>query len=173
MSRIIFITSILSLIVFSITAIVLTIQFDRDIGGHLKLAADANNTEMTERKLSLAVDGMQRWNLCNEGGDNCFTSVLWRTPDEDVGYWRENIENTLADLQSMTAEERADNLIESNQLIKVRETLLDAGQSGDYVTSPSGISRYPNNGSFALWGCLSLLVCLLSLGMIYKEEYYV
>lgn len=172
MSRIILGTSILSIIILTIITVVLSIQFDREIGGHLKLAADANNTEMSERKLKLAVDGMEQWGLCNEGGDNCFTSILYRTPDEDVGYWRENIENTLADLQAMTPEKRADNLVESNQLIKVRETLLDAGQSGDFVTAPSGVSRYPNNGTYALWFWISLIVLFLSLAAIYKEDYY-
>lgn len=171
MSRIIFVISLLSLAAYLIGSAVFSIQFDREIGGHLKLAADANSTEMAERKLSLAIDGMKKWDLCNGGGDNCFTSVLYRTPDEDVGYWRENIESTLADLQAMTPEERADNLIESNQLIKVRETLLDSGAGGDEVTRPSGIFRYPNNGSFALWGSLSLFVCLLSLAAIFKEDF--
>lgn len=172
MSRIILVSSVLSSLVYIVIVIVLSIQFDREIGGHLKLAADANNTEMAERKLTLAVDGMEKWELCNGGGDNCFTSVLYRTPDEDVGYWRENIESTLADLQSMTPEERADNLIESNQLIKVRETLLDSGAGGDEVTKPDGISRYPNNVSFSLWGWLSLFTFLLSLSVVvYSEDF--
>ena len=75
-----------------------------------------------------------------------------------AGYWRENIVGTLADIQDMTPEERADNLIESNQLMKVRETLLDSGQHGDHVTEPTGISIYGSNGAFAWWGILSLVV---------------
>jgi len=147
----------LSLLAFSGVRIVKNIQYDRDIGGHLKLAADANSTELAERKIKLAIDGMEAWGLCNGGGDNCFTSVVYRTPDEDVGYWRENIEGTLTDLQAMSDEERADNLIESNTLIKVRETLMDAGESGDKVTDPDGISVYPNNTGYAWWGWLSLI----------------
>jgi hypothetical protein len=141
-----------------VTTIVLSIQYDRAIGGHLKLAADANNTALAQRKITLATEGMEAWGLCNEGGKDCFSSVIYRTPDEDVGFWRENIQNTLADLENMSDEERADNLIESNQLMKVRETLLDNSSSGDKVTSPEGISRYPNNVGFAWWMWGSVVV---------------
>ncbi len=147
----------LSLICYLATVFVWNIQYEREIGGHLKLAADANSTELTERKIQLAVEGMRKWGFCNGGGDDCFTSVIYRTPEDDVGYWRENIGNTLEDLKSMSAEERADNLIESNQLIKVRETLLDSGSQGDKVTDPPGISRYPYNVRMAWWLWISLI----------------
>ena len=147
----------LSLICFLVTSVVWSIQYEREIGGHLKLASDANSTELAERKIKLAIEGMERWGLCNGGGENCFTSVIYRTPEDDVGYWRENIEGTLEDLHSMSAEERADNLIESNQLIKVRETLLDSGEGGDHVTDPPGISRYPYNVRMAWWLWISLI----------------
>lgn len=134
------------------------ITYEQDIGGHLKLAADANSTALVEKQLALAIGGMERRSLCNGKGDNCFTSILYRTPDEDVGFWRGNIESTYEDLSKMGEEERADNLIESNQLIKVRETLLDAGASGDKVTDPQGISIYPNNATYGFWACLSAFV---------------
>ena len=138
-----------------IVMIVLSIHFERTIGGHLKLAADANTTELAQEKIGLAIKGMEEWGFCNQSGDNCYTSVIYRTPDEDVGYWRKNIEATYEDLASMTDDERANNLIESNQLMKVRETLLDTGGNGDAVTVPQGISRYPNNLGYGLWLLLS------------------
>jgi hypothetical protein len=152
---------VVSFVIYLVTIIVLGVQFDREISGHLELAAHANSTELAERKLKIATDGMRKRGLCN-GGEGCFTSIIYRTPGEDVGYWRENIDNTLADLQSMSPVERADNLIESNQLIKVRETLLSTGEAGDRVTEPQGISRYPNNFSYGLWFVLSL--CVIGLG---------
>lgn len=138
------------ILIFSVFVAVKNITLDREVVGHLKHAADANNTEMAERKLALAVKGMKARGLCNDEGQDCYTSILYRTPDEDIGYWRENIENTLQDLVEMTPEERANNLIESNQLIKVRETLLDSNQYGDYATIPPGLARYPHNTPFAL-----------------------
>ena len=39
--------------------------------------------------------------------------------------------------------------------MKVRESLMDnSGESGDNITVPDGISRFPNN---ALWGWLRLI----------------
>lgn len=50
-------------------------------------------------------------------------------------------------------------------LLKLRETILhDAGESGDRVTAPDGISVYPNNALFGLWGILSfslMIVCFV------------
>jgi len=148
----------LSLLGYSGVRLVNSITYDREVGGHLKLAADANNVDLAARKLALAIEGMDARGICKKGGDDCFTSILYRTPDEDVGYWRENIVSTLADLEAMTDEEKADNLIESNQLIKVRETLLDSGQNGDHVTSPDGIAIYGMNDPMAWWGILSVLL---------------
>lgn len=131
------------------------VDFTQKVGGHLKLAADANSIEISEEKLELAVAGMNEMDLCPKM-DDCFTSVWYRTPDEDIAFWRMNIEATLKDLNGMSDEERVDNLIVSNQLMKARETLLDSGQNGDYVTSPAGIPMYPHNGFYWWWGVLSM-----------------
>ena len=133
------------------------ISYDQQVEGHLKLAADANSTELAEQKLKIAIEGMDARGICKKGDDNCFTSIIYRTPDEDVGFWRKNVEGTLAGIQAMTPEERADNLTESNQLMKIRETLLDSGQHGDHVTSPAGIAVYGYNRAFALWVTVSIL----------------
>lgn len=146
------IAGLVGLLLFLGTRIYFGIRFDQDIGGHLKLAADANTTLLAQKRLKVAIDNMDAWGLCNRNGDNCFTSIIYRTPDEDVGFWRSNIEATYEDLSGMTDEDRADNLIESNQLMKVRETLLDTGAKGDKVTAPEGISIYPNNMTFAIFG---------------------
>ena len=98
MYKVITVISSLALLLLFITAGVRYIQYDRDVAGHLKLAADANNLERAQGKLQVAVDGMERRGLCNGKGDNCFTSVLYRTPEDDVGYWRANIEDTLIDI---------------------------------------------------------------------------
>lgn len=157
------ISSVLSLTIWAIAAFALSVHLDRAVLGHLKLAADANSTDLASQRLQTAVDGMDTLGLCNSGGGRCFTSIVYTTPEEDVGYWRHNIELTLADLEAMTPEDRADNLVESNQLMKVRETLLDSGQNGDKVTAPSGLSRYPSNMAMGLWLLLSCIAILIGL----------
>lgn len=146
---------VLSLLIGGVSWGVNYVRFEQKVGGHLKLAGDANSVEVAEQKLTKALGGMETLDLCNGGGDDCFTSVLWRTPEEDVGFWRKNIEGTLANLQAMTAEERSDPLIESNQLMKLRETLLDIEGRGTVVTIPKGIHLYPHNIGYAIWlgGC--------------------
>lgn len=155
--------SLLILVVLITVRIAYGVRYKQDIGGHLKLAADANSSELAQKQLKIALDNMEEWNLCNSMGDDCFTSVLWRTPDEDVGYWRENIQTTYEDLASMSDEDRNSNLTESNQLMKVRETLLDSGENGDKVTSPDGISVYPNNGEFGVAITFFFVVFMVSL----------
>jgi hypothetical protein len=153
---------------WGVTRAVQGITYEQEVGGFLKQAADANTSELAEKKIKQAIDGMDRRGLCNSESpeapatfsEDCYTSILWRTPDEDVGYWRTNIQATYDDLHTMTPEERANNLTESNQLMKVRETLLDNGSDGDSVTAPEGISVYPNNAAFFWWGTLSTLLLL-------------
>lgn len=133
------------------------IQYDRAVGGHLKRAADANTIALAKVELKAAIVGMDARGLTCTGNqiDLCYTSVLYTTPDEDVGYWRLNIKETLRDLEQVP--EGAGHLLISNTLMRVRESLLDAENGGDVVTAPSGISVYPNNHGFAFWGGISLL----------------
>lgn len=140
------------------------IFFDREVEGHLKRAADANQVPLAIEELEEAVKGMDSRGLTCGQAKSCYTSVLYNTPDEDIGFWRRNIEATLADLRAVP--EDADHLTVSNTLMKVRETLLDAGESGDHVTDPSGVSIYPRNFAFALVGWLGLLFMVGGFGLV-------
>ena len=138
-----------------------SITYDREVEGFLKQAADANTTELAEQKIAQAIDGMDARNLCNKVGDafpTCSSAIFYDTPATDIGYWRTNIEATYKDLASMDDDDRQDHLTESNQLMKVRETLLDAGDGGDEVTSPPSISNYPIQGLMFWWGLISFLI---------------
>ena len=172
MHKVITIIGTTSLLIFILVRGISAIAYEQNISGHLKLAADANSTELAEKQLKIAIDEMERLGLCNSHGDECFTSIIYRTPNEDVGFWRSNIESTFEDLSNMSKEERANNLIESNQLIKVRETLLDAGERGDNVTDPAGISIYPNNGAYAVWGILSFIFTIIGIALWMREDSY-
>ncbi len=121
------------------------IQFDRNCAGYLKRAADANTIEKAKKELKIAVDHLEK-NKLTEG----YTSVLWTTPDEDVGFWYSNLRLSLDELN--TSNPDASQLEKSNLLMKLRETLLDAGESGDSVTVPSGMSVFPNNTIVAWLG---------------------
>lgn len=135
-------------------ATVLSIQFDRNCGGHLKRAADANTVELASKELKVALDYM-RTKRMTDG----YTSVIYQTPDEDIGYWYTNINDSYNELQDLPT--KAATLEKSNTLMKLRETILDSGEKGDSLTVPAGISRYPNNGMWAFLLTGSMLIALI------------
>jgi len=143
-----------------VSRLVVAIVYDRDVDAHLKLAADSNSMELAEQQLSIAIDNLEDRGTMRYAEQDCFTSVLYDTPDEDVCFWLTNLNGARDSLLAMQESGPVDDLTESNQLIKIRETLLDHSQSGDSVTSPSGIHLYPNNAAWAAWGWLAWLAAI-------------
>ena len=126
--------------------IVKSVKFNQQCAGYLKQTADANTPEVALERISLAVDYIE-----GHGLTDGYTSVLWKTEDENIGFWYRNI---LACRDELTDCLDGTQLEKSNVLMKVRESLTDNGDKGTVLTIPDGISRYPNN---ALWGILRLI----------------
>ena len=105
-----------------VSCTVKTIQFKQDCAGYLKQAADAG-----------------------------YTSVLWTTEDENIGFWYENVKACKSELEACL---NSSQLEQTNVLMKVRESLMD----GKELTIPNGISRYPNNAVWMIFGWLSSLL---------------
>ena len=107
----------------------------------------------------LAVDG----HLDNLEANNLtsgYTSVMWETPDEDIGFWYQNLKASQQELQKLNSDSA---LERTNVLMKLRETLLDDGEKTK-VTIPKGLSVYPYN---LRWGLLSLSAFIaISMGLI-------
>lgn len=157
--------TILALIVFLLTSTAITvqhIQFKQGCSGYLKRAADANSVEMAKGELNKAVAYLEDKQLTSG-----YTSVLYRTPDEDIAFFYGNLKTCQKELSKVNDSTSA--LEKSNLLIKLRETLLDNGKNGTEITYPDGLSRYPNN---ALWGWLfwvslvALIIGCVALGII-------
>ena len=129
--------------------IVNVITFGIDCEGHIKRAADANTVELATQEMRTVVSYLK-----SHGMTSGYTSVTYRTPDEDVGFWYQNLESSLKELEMVSPQ--ASQLEKSNLLMKLRETLLDEGQ-GVSVTSPEGISVFPNNTVYAIWGLIGLV----------------
>ena len=123
------------------------INFDRNCEGYLKRAADANTVDLAAENLEVAVKYAEQ-----NGLTSGFTSIVYRTPDEDIGFWYKNLTASPKELRAVKPE--TPQLERTNILMKLRETLLDQGQSTS-VTAPSGISVYPNNAVYAMWGLLT------------------
>jgi len=140
--------SIFLLIVPTIT-VVKNIKFQQQCSGYLKQAADANTPELALDRINLALNYIESHNLTKG-----YTSVLWKTEDENIEFWYNNIKACKSELENCLEDSQ---LEKSNVLMKVRESLTDNGDSGTKLTIPSGISRYPNN---LLFGIFNILACV-------------
>jgi hypothetical protein len=153
-------SGLFSVIIFGIV-IFKGISLDQNCTGYLKRAADANTVETAKDQLQRAIYYLEENNITSG-----YTSVLWKTPDEDIHFWYNNLKQSEAELSKVDSTTSA--LEKTNLLMKLRETLLDNGKEGDNLTYPDGLSRYPNN---AMWGVLltfaliSVLVFVVTLGI--------
>ncbi len=139
---------------------VCSIQFERNCKGYLKHAADANTIALAEQELSKAVAFLESNDLTTGS-----THAIYFTPECDLTFWYQNLKASLEELESLPSD--VDPLTASNQLIKLRETLVDQGEKGARVTLPPNISLYPRQTLFFITGigCLmSGFTTLLSLG---------
>ena len=137
----------------TITA-VKSIKFKQQCAGYLKQAADANTPEIALDRVTLALDYMEK-NHLTEG----YTSVVWRTEDENIGFWYKNVKACQEELAKCLD---GTQLEKSNVLMKVRESLTDNGEDGTTLTVPPGISRYPQNALFGVLNTISGILLLLS-----------
>lgn len=131
--------------------IVLNIQYDRKVTNELQLAANASTVEIAIEKMDLALEEIEKRDL-TEG----YTSIFYRTPDEDIGYWYDNLKTALDELKEITPEDNK--LLRSNMLLKLRETILYYSQNGSYVQQPSGIHKYPYNKAWFLAYMISIVL---------------
>ena len=156
---------ILLLVSFIVPSVVIvkSIKFDQQCGGYLKQAADANTVELSLERITTALDYIEKHNLTDG-----YTSVLYRTEDENVGYWYRNIKACKEELE---ANVDASSLEKSNVLMKVRESLTDNGEHGTKLTVPDGISRYPYNLLFGILRVTNLIVFFLGLFIFLKGVY--
>ena len=164
----IFIAIILTAFAFTIFTIttVKSVSLKQNCTGYLKRAADANSIETAREELQKSIHYLEANNLTTG-----YTSVFYKTPDEDIEFWYKNLKASEKGLSEI--ENTASTLEKTNVLMKLRETLMDSGEKNDRVTVPKGLSKYPNN---AMWGIL-LLLAILTLfalfiwGMAYLEKY--
>lgn len=118
-----------------------SVVFDIHCTGHIKRAADANTVDMAKKELDEAIEYLVE-NDTTKG----YTSILWKTPDADVGFWFDNLSSSRDELSKVTPE--TSQLEKTNVLMKLRETLLDHEAKGDSVTIPGGMSVFPYNSAY-------------------------
>lgn len=142
------------------------ISFERNCGGYLTRAANANTVAIAKDELKKALHYLQENNMTSG-----YTSIVYNTPDEDVGFWFRNLEASYQELQELSKNPNLSSLEQSNTLLKLRDTLCDHKEGHENLTKPSGIARFPNNTGFMFFGLFSLtLVILASLIVLHESE---
>lgn len=137
------------------------VVFKQNVSGYLKRAADANTIDLAREELTRAIDYLEANNLTSG-----YTSVLWKTPDEDIEFWYRNLKASQRELEVLNSESA---LERTNVLIKLRETLVDNGEK-TRVTVPDGLSVYPHN---KLWAALMLYACIalvVAIGLLVPDS---
>ena len=132
------------------------IIFERNCSGHLKNAACANNVELAAKELNKALNYIEKNDLTHG-----YTSILYKTPDEDIGFWYSNIKLSYNELISVSNETTS--LEKSNILLKLRETLIDEVDGTTIVTYPDGIQKYPNNVLYNILLVIAYIFVILSM----------
>lgn len=156
---------VLACLVCPTCCVVKSVQFDQRCAGYIKQAADANTVELALERLNMAIEYVEKHNLTDG-----YTSVLWRTEDENMGFWYENLKACKHELQEGL---NGTPLEKTNLLLKIRESLVDNHDGGTTLTIPDGISRYPNNFPYGLMGLLSgLVIVILVLWDLYQGWEY-
>ncbi len=141
-----FLALFLGLLIFRIYS---SITLKQEVTGHLKRAAGSNSIELASAELKTALDYIEKNNLTNG-----YTSVVYKIPSEDIGFWYQNLKASALELEKT---KDSPSLEKTNLLLKLRETLLDAGDKGSRITYPEGLAIYPYNKQFTVLFLISLL----------------
>lgn len=118
------------------------VEFNQNCVGYLKQAADANTVELAMDRLGRALHTIEK-NGWTEG----YTSILWKTEDENIGFWYDNLKASQQELASSLGSSQ---LEQTNVLMKLRETLTENTKDGTSITYPDGLWKYPHNALFAV-----------------------
>ena len=136
------------------------IEFAQKCTGFLEQAADANTIELALDRLDRAIHYVEK-----KGWTEGYTSILWRTEDENIGFWYANLK---ASRQELVTAKDSPQLEQTNVLMKLRETLTDNADGNTIITYPSGLWKYPHNGLFAfLAWAVNLLLLVAVLGFAF------
>lgn len=143
-------------IIAPIAMIITDIQFKQNCSGFLKQTADANSVELAIDRLNVAIKYVEDNNITSG-----YTSVVWKTEDENVGFWYKNL---LTCREELTQCINSSQFEQTNVLMKVRESLTDDGEHGTVITIPPGISRYPYNKG---WACFFFFLICCFIGIVF------
>jgi len=133
-------------VVWAIIRIVSYVQFNLGCGQYLQRAATANSISLASSNLDTAIKYLEDHNLTSGQ-----VSIILKQPKNDITYWYSNLKSAQTELKNMKPD--ATQLEVSNELMKIKETLVSTTSSGESLIVPDGIEIYPHNVSL-FWMCL-------------------
>ena len=131
----------------------LRVEFKQNCTGYLKQAADANTIELAIDRLDKAIEYVESKNWTDG-----YTSILWKTEDENIGFWYKNLKASRIELEKALCSTQME---QTNVLMKLRETLTDNNENGTYITYPSGLWKYPHNMEFAVFAWIIHIILIV------------
>ena len=146
---------------------VTTQKFKIEFLGHLERAANTTLTETALNELGIGVDYLEIKQMTSG-----FTSVVWNTPDEDVGYFYTNLKNAYANLHKINY--TGTEIEKSNALLKLKESLIyNNGKHGDKVIYPDDLQYYQNKYIWAFFDYSSgfLFIYLILYALYWMQKY--
>lgn len=136
------------------------IELKQNCIGYLEQAANANTIELAKASLSKAITYIEKRDLTDG-----YTSVIYKTPDEDISFWYKNLIECQNELNCVTS--KTTQLEKSNILLKLRETLVSTHEGNSVVIYPNGLSVYPLNLLLGLAASIPLItlmfICIINI----------
>ena len=102
MKKTLFVVFLISFITFILVCgirVYKEVIFNINCMGHLKRAADANTIELAKQELGTAINYLKTKDIVSG-----YTSILYRTPNEDIGFWYSNLVASLEELGMVSLE---------------------------------------------------------------------
>jgi len=142
-------------IVWAVIRIVASYQFSVGCGQYLQRASTANSIALASSNLDSAIQYLDDHNLTSGQ-----VSIFLKQPANDITYWYTNLKSAQTELQNMSPD--ATQLEVSNELMKIKETLITNTSDGETLICPDGIEIYPNNAGLFWMSLISGILALAS-----------
>lgn len=148
-----FFLSLVLLAFAAITPIVYEVEraiFNQKCGSYLEQAANASDPELAIRSLNVAIAYAEEHGIVDG-----YTSILWKTEDENVGFWFDNLKAHQKNLSNAIKGSEAE---KNTAMINLKASLLRYTEDGTKLVVPEGIHVFPHNRLFAVLNFLSFLI---------------
>ncbi len=146
--KLLLVSAVLLFTVWTVLRLISYVEFNVNCEQYIKRAADASTVETAIGELEKAISYAEKNDLTDG-----VVSVFLHQPKNDIGFWYNNITEACEELKNLP--EDVTSLEKTNVLMKIRETLIDESREEVLVTCPDGISIYPHNLIYFLWGTFS------------------